>query len=108
MAAITPQERNIAGAAITFAGASGGGDTVKIDDDRTELLVRNGSGSSINVTLTAVKAMYGKTLANTVVAVAAGAIARIPLISDLYRNPSGGTVAVAYSAVTTVDVAAIR
>lgn len=108
MVAIDPQARSLAGAAVVFQAASVGGDTVKIDDDRNELLIRNDGVGSVNVTAAVAKTVYGKTVPDTVLAVASGAVGRLPLIRDLYRDSSTGNADISYSGVTDVDVAVIR
>jgi hypothetical protein len=84
------------------------GDDFPIDDD-TVLHVRNGSGSSINVTITSVvPAEPGLVAANLVVAVPAGANRDIrPRPSVRFRAANGRATAVC-SAVTTVQVAVTR
>lgn len=76
------------------------------------LVVTNGSGSSIDVTLITGAEFRGRALADDVVAVPAGATRWIGgLAKDLYDQPSGadrGKVYVDFSAVATVTVGAFR
>lgn len=77
------------------------------------LLVDNGSGSSINVTIQTPATQGGLAVADQVVPVAAGAIKAIgPFDSRLYDRPSGaadaGRVYVDFSAVASVTVAALE
>jgi hypothetical protein len=97
------------GNAPAFVAANAGGDTV-VPGDRTRLIVRNGSGASINVTIPAFPATlpHGAAMPALVVAVPAGGEKWIgPLSGSQFANPANGLVAVQYSAVTTVTVAAI-
>lgn len=68
----------------------------------TFLVVNNGSGGSITVTLTdAGDTPYGSAATNPTFTVAAGAIGFIPVPTSL-KNPSDGTVTVAFSSTTTI------
>jgi len=69
--------------------------------------VNNGSGSSINVTLTTPGTVEGLAVADRVVAVANAATTLIPL-ADLYRDPATGRALVTCSATSTVKVAVLR
>lgn len=72
------------------------------------LVVNNGSGGSITVTLATPETVDGDlTVQDRAVAVAAGAEAVIP-VTDRYRNPSTGRCAITYSGVTSLTVAVIR
>jgi len=111
MAALTIQTMTPAGLAATTQAAAGGGDTVTLGsptDTTVFLEVTNGGGSPITVTL----ADPGTTPAgNTTTApansVAAGATKKFPLLPSLV-NPTTNSIAISYSAVTSVTVAAIR
>lgn len=109
MATLTPAQAKLAGTVVTMAAASSGGDKVDGGDDLA-LLVTNGGGSSINVTI----AVHGNTRAgqaepDVVVAVAAGATKVIgPLADFLEDRATDRLVAITYSSVTSVTVAAIR
>lgn len=105
MAAITIQNIPDGGLAnATFAAANGGGDTVAIggrraggfDNDTVLLLVRNANAATRDVTV-------GGGSPITVPATTGFSV--IPVYSEGINDPS---VAVAYSAVTNVDVAAVR
>jgi hypothetical protein len=104
----------IAGIVPTM-GAAAAGDTIPMTAaDRVFLDVLNGSGSSINVTLTAkatpqvIPGFGSTTIADLVVAVAAGAEKLIGPIPSGYIDQTTGKVSVAYSSTTTVTRAAIR
>ena len=113
MATLTVQEPSEVGAALTYANAAGGGDVFP-NDGKTVLHVKNGGGSSINVTITAqttaatVPGMGVVAKSNRVVAVPAGEDRMIgPLPTKAFNN-SSNQAAVSYSAVTSVTVAPIR
>lgn len=105
MAALTPQFVSIAGTAPTYAAAGAGGDTVP-SGERTWLHVKNGSASPITVTVTTPGTYSGLAIADVSVSVPATTGER--LIGPLPSNLFGNTVDVAYSAVTTVTVAAFQ
>lgn len=107
MAVLAYRQVGIAGADPALAAASAGGDKVA-PSDRGVLLVRNGSAASINVTVDVPgNTKYGLANPDVVVAVPAGADRLIgPFPGDL-ANPTDGLVALTYSAVATVTVAAI-
>lgn len=72
------------------------------------LHVNNGSGGSINVTITTPGTSHGLAVADRVVAVAAGAI-KLIAIPSYYGDPADSNLATAVcSSVTTVTVAALR
>lgn len=108
MATLAYTQVGIAGTLPGLAAAAGGGDKVP-PNDRGALMVVNGSGGSINVTLVVPgNTKYGQANPDVVVAVAAGATKLIgPLPADL-ADPADGLVAFTYSAVTTVTVAAVQ
>ena len=103
MAVITAQPAN-AGAALAYAAAAAGGDTITAGSaQRTTLLVRNG-GASITVTLTAVNACSQGFLHNVIVTVPTGD-SEIALPAACLT--AAGNCGVTYSAVLTVTIAAI-
>lgn len=113
MADITVQTAAMAGVALSM-GAAAADDTVPVQSgDRVGLIVANGSGSSIDVTVTAqttsatVKDYGTVTLADEVVAVAAGATTVIGPFSNAFVS-SAGKVEVAYSSTATVTRTAIK
>jgi hypothetical protein len=109
MAKLTPVQAKIAGAAVTMAAASVGGDTLDGSDD-VAILVTNGSGSSINVTTTVPgNTRFGQAEPDVVVAVPATSTRLIgPLTADLEDRATDRLVHIGYSAVTTVTVAALK
>jgi hypothetical protein len=108
MALLAAQFARAAGTTITFASAAGGGDTIN-PTPSSVLHVRNGSGSSINVTVVVPGSdEFGNARPDIVVAVAAGAHAAIgPLSSPLLPDPADGLIDITYSSATTVTVAHI-
>lgn len=108
MAVLGYQQVAIAGLAPTLVAATVGGDQLPTND-RGALMVKNGSGSSINVTVNVPgNTKYGLANPDPVVAVAAGATELIgPFPSDL-ADPADGLVHITYSAVTTVTVGGVQ
>ena len=85
--------------------AATNGDTVKCAPN-VVLEVANGSGSSINVTVTVPRTLdTGVAYPSKVYAVAAGARAKIPM-NMLYADPVTGLMTVNYSATATITVGA--
>lgn len=107
MATIPYVQAAVAGANPGFAAATSGGD-VLAPNDHGILLVNNGSGSSITVTIAVPgNTKYGIANPDPTIAVPAGTIRAIgPFPSDL-GDPTDGMVHITYSAVTTVTVAAV-
>lgn len=105
MAALTVVSASATGATVSMVAAAGGGDTFVNDGDAV-LIVTNGGGGSINVTITpASTTPQGYTISPVVVAVAAGATKYIgPFDKNTFNNPTTGAVSVTYSGVTTVTV----
>jgi hypothetical protein len=108
MALLSPQQVGITGTAPTYANASGGGDTV-VPDDRAFLIVKNTSGSPVNVTVVVPGSVYGQPRADVVVSVPATTGERWigPLVADL-ADPADGLIDITYSAVANVTVAVAR
>lgn len=112
MATLTRQKLLTAGLLGTYSSAAAGGDVVTNSDGKTFLHVKNGSGASINVTITAQQTStevnhYGTlTVSNVVVAVGAGAEKFIGPFPQTAYNNSSDQIAITYSAVTTVTIAA--
>lgn len=93
----------ITGTPPTFAVPSAS-DTAEVN---TILIVKNGSASSINVTLVTPGTLpTGDAYPDRVIAVPAGAERWIPVLPD-YQNP-GGTATVNFSATAGVSAAAIN
>jgi hypothetical protein len=105
MAALATQTIAITGLAATYSAAGAGGDTVALGDT-TVLHVKNGSGSSINVTVAVPGTEYGQARPDVVVAVGAGADKFVAIPREI-ADSSDHRVHVSYSSVTTVTVAAL-
>lgn len=107
MAALAIQQSTPAGLAPTFTAAAVGGDTMPAGD-HNHLRVKNGSGSSINVTIAGNVTCSQGFAHPVVVPVAAGADETIGPLPAARFGDSTGTVNITYSAVTTVTVAAVQ
>jgi hypothetical protein len=108
MATLTAQNaRIVAGKAITFSAAAAGGDRAPVGDG-LYLLVKNGSGSTITVTLDSIGSVFnGLAVPDTAITVAAAEERLVPLLRN-YQSDTDGLAGVAYSAVTTVTVAVLQ
>ncbi|MEU3255861.1 hypothetical protein [Streptomyces sp. NPDC006997] len=108
MATLATQTIALAGLSPTYANAASGGDKCEVGD-RNFLHVKNGSASSVTVTLTATAAVRGQSVVDLTVSVPASGERMIgPLAADLLQSPTDGLCAIGYSAVTTVTVASLR
>lgn len=116
MAALTLQPILVSGLAPAYVAASAGGDTIAAPwgDERTFLHVKNGDVASMTVTInpvspTSIKAPgVGHVAVPAIsVSVGAGSEKMIGPIPAAYVD-AAGKVNVAYSAVTSVTVAALR
>ena len=106
MALIAPQLLVETGVAPSFAAATGGGDTCA-PGDKTFLVVKNGGGAPITVTLAAFPdtAPWGAAIPDPTVSVPAAGERWIgPLRGSSYANASTGLVGISYSGVTSVTV----
>lgn len=105
MALLAVQTAKIGGTTVTYAAAGGSGDTFK-PNERAQLLVRNGGGSAITVTVAVPgTTKYGVNEPDvTSSSIAASGEAAIgPFPADL-ADPSDGLVHVTYSATASVTV----
>ena len=100
MAALSIQSIVPAGIGVSFSAAAVGGDTIATAPDQlTWLHVKNGGGSSINVTIAAAitsvpNALAGtQTVANSVVAVPAGAEREIGPFPQAFIDGNGNVAA---------------
>src|SRR5688572_8313386 len=107
MAELTVQTAVIAGLEATYAAAAGGGDTFK-NDGRTIFHVKNASVGDITLTFTTPGLVGGVAIADPTVVVTAGEERIIGPFEPSIFNNSSGLVAVGYSGVTTLTVAAIK
>ncbi len=108
MALLTHQVVDRDGHQIAFAAAAGGGDTYRVDDDRSILLVKNDHTSAHTVTLPTPGTVQGLAIAENAVVCANAQITAIPLYRGLYRDNTDGLLDITYSAVTALSVAIIR
>jgi hypothetical protein len=108
MATLAYQQVKTSGVALSLAAANGGGDSIPPNANGA-LVVKNGGGSGITVTVVVPgNTKYGPANPDIAVSVAAGATELIgPLPNDL-RNPTTGLVDLTYSGVTTVTVGGIQ
>lgn len=113
MALIAVQTVDDLGADLTLSTAAAGGDTFA-NDGRTSFIVQNGSGAAITVTLTAqntTTTLPGgttATIANRSKSIAAGSVGIFDALPPAFFNNASGQVAVTYSGVTSLKVAAVR
>lgn len=107
MAELSVQEISITGLEHTLAAAAGGGDTFK-NDGKTFFYVRNGSVGDITLTFTTPGKVGGVAIADPTVVVTAAEERMIGPFEPSIFNTSAGLVAVGYSGVTSLTVAAIR
>ncbi|MDY6960311.1 MAG: hypothetical protein SV862_00210 [Pseudomonadota bacterium] len=115
MALLTVQAVDKDGISLTMVTptASTGDTFVASDDQRHAIVAVNGSGSPVNVTVTAQlenalqQGVGNVAVADIVHAVAAGAVAVIPVMPAFIRT-NDGVVQFVVSSVTDVDVAVMR
>jgi hypothetical protein len=108
MATLATQAVALAGLNPTYATAAAGGDKVECGD-RNFVHIKNGSASSVTVTLTATASVRGQAVSNLTVAVAASSERFIgPIQPDLLQNSADGLCAIGYSASASVTVASLR
>jgi hypothetical protein len=107
MATLAIQPVAATGTALSFAAATSGGDKCHVGD-RSFLIVKNGSGASVTVTLATSETVDGFAVADNAVAVAAGAQTVIgPVERELYAA-TDGLCAITYSASASVTVASVQ
>lgn len=105
---LTVQQIARTGLNASFSSADGTNQNAFANDGRTYLHVKNGGGSSINVTVDTPGVVDGLAVGNLVVAVPNGGERIIgPFPTNIY-NQADGKVYVDWSAVTSVTAAAIR
>lgn len=109
MAALTTQYVNLStGLTPAYVSATGGGDTALCGNDAF-LVVVNGGGSSITVTLAAPgNNFYGQANPDPAITVANGTTKFIgPLRADAFADPTDGRCHITYSGVTSVTVGVV-
>lgn len=113
MAVLTRQRIVEAGLTPSYAAAAAGGDQVDNSDGKTYLHVKNGGGAGITVTITAQTLttedpkLGTVTKANIVKSVGAAAEAIIGPFKKQAFNNGSNQIAITYSGVTSVTVAAL-
>lgn len=107
MAVLAVQDVTPAGLAPTYVAASAGGDEFS-NNGRVVLHVKNGGAAEITVTVISAKTCNQGFQHNITVAVAAGSDKMIGPFAPERFNNDAGRVAVTYSAVTSVTVAALE
>lgn len=95
------------GTDVGFVSASSGGDKFS-NNGRILFLVKNGDSSSKDVTFTTSIEVEGESVSDKTVTVAAGATRIFGPFDQQVYNDSNGQVVVNYSAVTSVEVAAVQ
>lgn len=111
MATLTTQVINRAGLVVVPVAAAGGGDAMACSA-YNYLMVVNGGGSSITVTLAIPAAFQAMpniaytSPVNTVVNATTRLIG--PIVPQLFQDPVTGLCTITYSGVTTVTVAAVQ
>lgn len=106
MALIPTQNIVIAGTAPTLLPAAAG-DTASVSDKHF-LIVENGGGASMTVTLAVPGTLVNNIAApDTVITVGASGMAYIPL-DDYYADPTDGKAHITYSTTTSVTRAVVK
>ena len=107
MATLTAQTPTITGTTPTYSAVTSS-DSILYTSDRTFLVVKNGGGSSTNVTVVVPGTEYGQPRADVVVAVPAAGERWIgPLVGDLATG-TPLTITVNYSVTTSVTAALVQ
>ena len=104
MAVLTVQEISRSGLTPSYDSAAAGGDEVA-NDEITFLHVKNGSGGSIDVTIQTPGTIDGLAITDRTVAVPAGEERMMGPFPAAYY---GSSLAISYSGVTSLTIAAIR
>lgn len=109
MAVLSLQTITASGLTPSYTTAAAGGDKVSLGASNIFLHVKNGGGSSITVTLTTQANNYkGLTVPDRTVTVGTAAEKMIGPIDPALHGDTNNQVNIAYSAVTSVTVAALR
>jgi hypothetical protein len=112
MAELTVQQITEAGGAATYVSAAGGGDTAD-NNGNMFLHIKNGGEDGVTITITALtttvdSGMYGDlTKANASILIAGLGEAFIGGFAPAAFNDGNGEVAITYSAVTSLTIAAL-
>lgn len=108
--AVSAQHPSVAGTQLTYTAVTAGAGNGDMVRPNAVLLVRNGSGSALTVTLITGGTVDGLAIADATVTVPAGADMAIGPFGAVYPQPSGvdvGQVYVEYSSATTITRAVV-
>jgi hypothetical protein len=105
VAILNPQQVTPAGLVPALTPASGGGDKMPVGPTHW-LVVNNGGGAPITVTITGVRPCDQGVTHNAVVSVANGTVREIGPIDGRYASNVDGMANIGYSGVTSVTVGA--
>lgn len=106
MAVLTPQSILRTGLIPAFVAAAGGGDSF-VNTNREFILIKNGGGGSIDVTLDLTATVDGISVTDPVVAIAAGAEKMIGPFTSVYEG-AGRSVGWTYDGVVSVTVGVFK
>lgn len=106
--ALSVQTITRAGITPSYSAANADGHSIQNSEANFILHVKNGSGSSITVTIATAAQIDGLDVSDRTVTVGAGAEKVIGTFPQSIYNQSDGTVNVDFSAVTSVTVAAFK
>lgn len=106
MATLAVQRIDNDGLTPAYVAAEVGGDKV-VPGEGSYVHVKNGDGTSTDVTLVTPGTVDGLAVADRTVTVAAGAEAKIA-VPDLYTNPVDGLASLTYSKVTSLTIGSFR
>lgn len=108
MALLASQSVTYAGIGAALAAATGGGDTFTPGPNLC-LIVNNGGGSSITVTVVTPGSVRGQAVSDLSVSVPNGAVRYIKISpADFFMDPTTGVGSITYSGVTSVTVGVIQ
>lgn len=109
MAVLTVQQATRSTNGIDLAGvaAAAGGDTFP-NTGREVLIIKNGGGAPITLTVATPATVDGLAVADLTATIGAGATRMIGPFPPSVYSASDGSVALTYSAVTSVTVAAVK
>lgn len=108
MAALTIQDIVRAGLDPTYETAAGGGDTAANLNGDVHIHIKNGSGGSVTATFETPRTVDGLAVDDLAVPIPAGEERFIGPFPPSTFNDGAGDVAITYSAVTSVTIAALR
>lgn len=108
MATLTVQQTDLDGVVPSYVACAGGGDEF-LNDGKTMLHLKNGSGGALTVTVDSLVNCNQGTDHNSVTSVGATAEAMIgPFGITRFNDSSTGRAAITYSGVTSLTIAVIK